>query len=143
MYNLLGIMEIICVVDILNFCWVDFFFKCSEVIFIELSSVLSGKCVFDGMLETSVVFTVDRFSSCFCETLSIEIFTCYLRYVTSISWDMLSLNIRVWSSNPVFSFHGLVSVLQFFGCFILTWWINEIIILVIVWLRNCNINIIL
>jgi hypothetical protein len=101
----LSIMEIISIVDVLDLCWVDFLFQSSEVIFTKFSGVLCLESVLYRVTKTYIVFSIDRFASSFSKTLSIEILTRYLRYVTSISRDVLCFNIRVWSSNPIFSFH--------------------------------------
>jgi hypothetical protein len=38
-----------------------------------------------------------------------------LGYVTGIAWDMLGLHICVWSSNPVSTFHRVVTKLKSLG----------------------------
>lgn len=138
----LSVMEIVCVVDVFYFCWVNFLFQHSEVIFTKFSGVLSLESVLNRVTKSNVIFSIDRFASRFGKTLSIEILTGNLRYVTSVSRDMLSLNISVRSSNPIDSFHRSISVLKGFSFLILSRWLNEIIILFIVWLGDSNINII-
>jgi len=130
----LSVMEIICIVNIFYFCWVNLLFQSSEVIFTEFSGVLSLESVLNRVTKSSVILSIDRLASSFGKTLSIEILTSNLRYVTSISRDMLSLDICVWSSNPIDSFHRSISILKSFSFFIFSRWLNKIIILFKIWL---------
>jgi hypothetical protein len=43
--NLLGIMEVVAVVDIFGLCWVEVFFQVPEVLLIELGLTLSREGV--------------------------------------------------------------------------------------------------
>jgi hypothetical protein len=101
----LSVMEMISIINVFNLCWVKFLFKCSEIIFIIFCCIFSCKCLPYWMLETLLIFTIYSFSSCFGKTLTEEIFTSCLWYVTSISGNMLCLNILCWSSYPIFTFH--------------------------------------
>ena len=96
-------MEVIGVVDILNFCWVEFGLECSEIILVVFSLVFSCKCVLHWVLETSFVFFIDGLASSLSETLSKKILTSGLWDVSSISWYMLGLKVLGWSTYPVFA----------------------------------------
>lgn len=43
--NLLGIMEVVAVVDIFGLCWVEVFFQVPEVLLVELGLTLSREGV--------------------------------------------------------------------------------------------------
>jgi len=132
----------ISIINVFNLCWVKFLFKCSEIIFIIFCCIFSCKCLPYWMLETLLIFTIYSFSSCFGKTLTEEIFTSCLWYVTCISRNMLCLNILCWSSYPIFTFHWIVSVLKTLIHIVLWWWINVVIVLLILWLTNGNIDIV-
>ena len=68
---LLSIMEIISIVDVLDLCWINFFFQSSEVTFIVLTLVLCLEIFFHWENNTTAIFFVNGFSSCLRETLSI------------------------------------------------------------------------
>jgi len=138
----LSIMEVIGVIDILNLCWVEFSFKCSEIILVKFCCIFSCKCLFYWMLETLFIFTIYSFTSCLGKTLTEQIFTCCLWDITSISWYMLSLYILCRSTDPIFAFHWIISKLKCIINLILWWWVNMVIILLILWLTNGNIYII-
>ena len=57
-------MEMISIVDIFDFCWVQFLLQGSEIIFAVLSLIFSCKSVSHWMLETGLVLTVDCLSGC-------------------------------------------------------------------------------
>ena len=141
-YYLLSIMEMIGIVDVLYLCGVKFFLQSSEIIFGKFSCIFSCKCFFYWMLESLWIFFINGLSSGFSETLTEKIFWGNLWDVTCISWDVLSFNILGGSSNPVFSFHWIISILQLIVLFVFLWWINMIIILLILWFTNSNINIV-
>ena len=135
-------MEMIGIIDVFNLCGIEFFLQSSEIIFGKFSCILGCECFFYRMLESLWIFFINGLSSGFSETLTEKIFWGNLWDVTCISWDVLSFNILGGSSNPVFSFHWIISILQLIVLFVFLWWINMIIILLILWFTNSNINIV-
>jgi len=125
-----GIMEIIGVINIFYFSWIKLFFKCSEVIFTEFSRTFGGKSVLNRVLEPILVFTIDGLSGSLGKTLSIEVFTVNLRDIARVSWNMLSLDITIGTTNPVLTFKRVISILELISDIILWWRLNMIIVLV-------------
>ena len=66
-------MEIICIVDVFDFCWVNFLFQSSEVIFIVFACILGLISFFWSVCHSFAILVVNRFASCFGETLSIKV----------------------------------------------------------------------
>ena len=108
-------MEVKGIVDILRLCWVGVVLKGSEIIFTKLSVVLSYVFIFWRMRNSLGVLIVNSLTRSLGKALSIEILTRDLGYVTGIAWDMLGLHICVWSSNPVSTFHRVVTKLKSLG----------------------------
>lgn len=135
-------MEVVSIIYIFDFCWVQFFLQSSEIIFAVLRLVFSCKCVLYWMLETNLVLTVDGPTGCSCEALSEQIFTSCLWDITSVSWYVLCLKVLSWSTDPVFTFNWIISILKFFVHLVLWWWVDVVIILLILRLADGNINII-
>lgn len=125
-----GIMEIIGVINIFYFSWIKLFFKCSEVIFTEFSRTFGGKSVLNRVLEPILIFTIDGLSGSLGKTLSIEVFTVNLRDIARVSWNMLSLDITIGTTNPVLTFKRVISILELISDIILWWRLNMIIVLV-------------
>jgi hypothetical protein len=94
-------MEMEAIINVLHFSWVNFFLQISKIFFAEFGGILSGKCIFNRMLETLFVFTIDSLASCFSETFTIKIFTRYLWNVTCIPGNMLGFDILRGTTNPV------------------------------------------
>jgi hypothetical protein len=94
-------MEIEAIVNVLYFCWVNFFLQVSEIFFIEFGGILSGKCVFNRMLETLFVLTIDGLACGLGETFTVKILTSDLWNVASIPGDMLGFDILRGTTNPV------------------------------------------
>lgn len=132
----------ISIINVFNLCWVKFLFKCSKIVFVIFCCVFSCKCLSYWMLETLFIFTIYSLTSGLGKAFTEQIFTCCLWNITSISWNMLCLYVLCWSTNPIFSFHWIISVLKTIINIILWWRVNVIIILLILWLTNSNINII-
>ena len=130
------------IIDVFNFCWIEFGFKCSKIIFAEFCCIFSCKCLLYWMLEPLFIFAIYSFSSCLGKALTEKIFTGCLWNITSISRNMLCLYILCGSTNPIFSFHWIISVLKSIINFIPWWRINVVIILLIHWLTNGNIDIV-
>jgi len=97
-------MEVVGIVDIFHFSWVNFTLKVPEVFLAEIQLIIGGK-LFDRSLHgTLCKITVDGLGSCLCKALSVEVLTGNLRDKASVSWDVLRLEVIGWSSNPGFSF---------------------------------------
>jgi hypothetical protein len=126
-------MEVVGIIDVPNFSWVDLLLKCPEIIFAVLRGVLCFKNFSSWMLSAFLVFFIDCLSGGFGKALTVEIFTCYLRDVASISGDMLGFHVGIWASDPVLALVGIVAVLKSLGLEILGWWIHLIIILLVIW----------
>ena len=97
-------MEVISIINIFDFCWVQFLLQSSEIFFAVLGLVFSCKCILHWVLETNFVLTVDSLTGCPCEALSEQIFTCCLWDITSVSWYVLCFKVLSWSTDPVFTF---------------------------------------
>ena len=67
---LLSIVEMIGIIDIFDFCWVQFLFEGSEIFFAVLRLVFSCKCVLHWVLESGLVFFIDSTASGLGETLT-------------------------------------------------------------------------
>jgi hypothetical protein len=126
-------MEVVCIINIFNLCWIDFVSQSSKVIFVKLSLVLGRESVLWGMSHTFFVLIIDSSACSFSETFSIQVFACNLRYISSVTGNMLSFDILSWATNPILTFHGCISVLNSFSFIILDWWCYQIIILLVVW----------
>lgn len=136
-------MEIVAVVDVFSLCWVNVLHQVSEFMFAEFMGSLRGESVFDCMLKSFLVFTVDGSSCCFGKALSVQVLTGYLRNISCVPWNVLSLNILCWTSNPIFSVTRLISILDSIKIFILWRWVNVIVGLFIKWFANSNVNVVL
>ena len=97
---LLSIMEIIAVSNILDFCWINFFFQGSKIIFVEFSLSFCCESLFNWVIETFLIVSIDSVCSNFGISLSIQILARNLRNIPSISWNMLSLKFISRSTNP-------------------------------------------
>jgi len=126
-------MEVVCIIDILGLSWVKLLLKCSEIIFAELRSVLGFECFPSWVLITSLVLVIDSLSGSLSETLTVEIFTCYLGDVAGITGDVLSLYVGSWSTDPVLTLAGVVSELKSLGFEVLGWWVHLIVVLFVIW----------
>ena len=96
-------MEVVAVVDVFSFGWVQVILQMSEIILGVGSLSLGGESVLHRMIEAFFVLAVDSLGCCFGEALSVEVLTCNLRDITSISWDMLSFDVLGGASNPILS----------------------------------------
>ena len=105
-------MEIIAITNILDFSWIDLVFQGPKIIFIKLSLCFCCKSIFDWVIKTFLVVPVNSICSNFGITLSVQIFTWDLRNVASVTWNMLSLKVISWSTNPSLSFERVIAVLE-------------------------------
>ena len=126
-------MEVISVINVFNLSWVHLVLESSEIFFIEFSVVLSLEGVSRWMLVALLVLMINSLAGSLREALSIEVLTRYLRYVTGITWHVLSLYVAVGSSYPVFTLVGVVAKLESLCLEILQWWVNLIIVLFKIW----------
>ena len=126
-------MEVKGIVDILDLCWIELLLESSEIIFVILRIILSNILILWLVIDSHWVFVINSLTSCLGKTFTIKVFTCDLRNEASVSWKMLSFNVRVWSTNPVSSFVRVVTVLNSLDCVILTWRVNLIIVLFVIW----------
>lgn len=95
------------------------------------------------MLDALLVLIVDGLCGSLGETLSVEIFTRDLRNVTSIAGNVLRFDVLGWTSNPVFSREGMISVLNLIELGVLDGRVDMVISLLISWLANRNIDVVL
>ena len=136
-------MEIIGIIDVLHLCWIEFGFQRPEIIFGKFCCIFSCECFFNWMLETLFILSVDGLTSGFGKTLAKKIFTGYLWNITGISRDVLSFYVLCWSSNPVYTLHWIISILQLIIFSILSWWVNMTVVLLILGFTNGNVDIVL
>ena len=64
-------MEIIAIINILNFCWVNFIFKRPKIVFIKFSLSFSGEPIFHWVIEAFLVVTVNGISCDFGITFAV------------------------------------------------------------------------
>jgi hypothetical protein len=98
-------MEIVGIVDILDLCWINFFLESSKIIFIEFTCIFSCEGFLNWMMESLLILTIYCFTSCSSKALTEEILTGNLWNITLIAWNMLGLDISIWSTDPIFTFH--------------------------------------
>lgn len=138
-------MEIIAIVYILYFCWINFFFQCPKIIFIILSLGFCCKSILNWMIKTLLVVTIDSICCNFGITLSKQIFTWNLRNISSIPWNMLRFKLISWATNPSCSLKWMISILKLFN-FILFLGLTfsfEIISFFKCWFRSYSLNIVI
>lgn len=135
-------MEIIGVVDIFHLGGIKLLLECPEVIFTEFSRALGGEGLLDGVLEAIFVLAIDGLAGRLGEALSVEVFAVNLRDVARVSWDMLSLDITIWTTDPIFTFKRVISVLKLVGGLILGWRTYVIIVFVELGLGDRNVDIV-
>lgn len=143
MGDLLGIMEVISIIYILDLSWVNLLLECPKVVLVELSGILCGVSALHRMLHSLLILSIDSLSCGFGEALTIEVLARDLRDVPSVPWDVLRLHIAVRATDPVLTLHGLVTELELLSCFVLNRWIYLIVVLVIIWLGDDHINVLL
>ena len=136
-------MEIIGVVDVLDFSWLNLLLESSKVIFAVLSLVLGSESIFNTVVQAGLILFIDGFASGLGEALTIQILAVNLRDVSGVTWNVLSLDVAIWATNPVLSLHRLVAELNGLRLGVLERWSHLIVVLLIVWLRDGNVNIIL
>ena len=95
------------------------------------------------MLHAFLILIIDGLAGRFGETFSVKILARHLGYVAGIARDMLRLDVAIGSTDPILALHGSVSILQFFGFRVLGWWLDQVIVLFVIWLRNSHVNIVL
>ena len=135
-------MEVVCIIDVRYLSWVNLMLKRPEIIFAEFCGVLGCENFSRWVLSASLVLVINCLPGSFGKTFTVEIFTCYLRNVACISWDMLCLHIGIGASNPVWANIGVVAILKSLSLEVLNWWIDLIVVLLVVWFRNWNIDIV-
>jgi len=84
----------------------------TEVVFTEVSSIRSLELFLGRRVDSSNVLTVNSSSRSFSERLSVNVLRLNLRNITSISRNVLSLNIVSGTTEPVITMLGVVSKLK-------------------------------
>lgn len=84
----------------------------TEVVFTEVSSIRSLELFLGRRVDSGNVLTVNSSSRSFSERLSINVLRLNLRNITSISRNVLSLNIVSGTTEPVITMLGVVSKLK-------------------------------
>ena len=87
-------------------------FESTEVVFTEVSSIRSLELFLGRRVDSGNVLTVNSSSRSFSERLSINVLRLNLRNITSISRNVLSLNIVSGTTEPVITMLGVVSKLK-------------------------------
>ena len=87
------IMEIICILYVFDFCWLQIFFKSSEIVFRKFCYIFRSKCLFYTVLKSTFIFSIYCLCSCFRKTFSKQIFTLYLWNISSVPRNILCFNI--------------------------------------------------
>jgi len=84
----------------------------TEVVFTEVSSIRSLELFLGRRVNSGNVLTVNSSSRSFSERLSVNVLRLNLRNITSISRNVLSLNIVSGTTEPVITMLGVVSKLK-------------------------------
>lgn len=84
----------------------------TEVVFTEVSSIRSLELFLGRRVDSGNVLTVNSSSRSFSERLSVNVLRLDLRNITSISRNVLSLNIVSGTTEPVITMLGVVSKLK-------------------------------
>jgi len=84
----------------------------TEVVFTEVSSIRSLELFLGRRVDSGNVLTVNSSSRSFSERLSVNVLRLNLRNITSISRNVLSLNIVSRTTEPVITMLGVVSKLK-------------------------------
>lgn len=84
----------------------------TEVVFTEVSSIRSLELFLGRRVDSGNVLTVNSSSRSFSERLSVNVLRLNLRNITSISRNVLSLNIISGTTEPVITMLGVVSKLK-------------------------------
>lgn len=84
----------------------------TEVVFTEVSSIRSLELFLGRRVDSGNVLTVNSSSRSFSERLSVNVLRLNLRNITSISRNVLSLNIVSGTTEPVITMLGVVSKLK-------------------------------
>jgi hypothetical protein len=139
---LLGIMEVVCIIDIFYLSWVDLLLKRPKIVFAVLHVVWGGEYFSSGMLSSFLILFVNCLPGGFGKTLTVEVLTCYLRNVASIPRNMLSLDVGVGTSDPVWTLVGVVAVLKGLGLQVFRWWVYLVVVLLVIWFWNGYIDVV-
>ena len=110
-----SIMEIVRIIDILNFSWIRSILKFSMIFFVECSFLFSGVLVYSRLLNSSFKIRIDSFRWGFCETFAIEIFTSNLRNESWVTWHMLWFKAISRPTNPCLTSFRVVTELLIFA----------------------------
>jgi len=84
----------------------------TEIVFTEVSSIRSLELFLSRRVDSGNVLTVNSSSRSFSERLSVNVLRLNLRNITSISRNVLSLNIVSGTTEPVITMLGVVSKLK-------------------------------
>ena len=101
LFYLLGIVEVVAIVDVFALGWVEVILQFPEVGLSELRLVLGGESLLNRVVEALLMLVVNCRSGGLREALSVEVLTCNLRNVTCVSGNVLSFNILCWAADPV------------------------------------------
>ena len=105
-------MEIRCIVDVFDFCGFHVVFQSTEVILVEFILVLGCEALILWWIRSSIVFLIDCAARCFSEVLSEQVFRLNLGDETGVTWDVLSFDVSMGTTEPVISVLGVVCVLH-------------------------------
>jgi hypothetical protein len=122
-------MEIKGVINIFDLSWVNLVLQGPKILLVELSIPLRLESVLWWMVMANLVLLVDGLPRGLGETLSVEVLTCHLRYVTSIAGHMLRLDIAGGATDPILSLVRVVAELKGLCFNVLQRGVNLIVIL--------------
>ena len=111
----LCIVEIVCVIHVLDLSGVNLILKLSEILFAVLHVMLGCVFLFCGQLISFMEISIDCLGSSLGETLPKQILAANLGHIACVAWDVLGLKSISWSSNPCVPLPGLVGELDCFA----------------------------
>lgn len=138
-----GIVEIVAIVDVFSFGWVEVILQLPEIRLAKFGGGLGSIPVLDGVVETLLMLIVDSSACHFGKTLCIQVLTCNLWDIAGITGNVLSLNILGGTANPVLAFKRRVSILQLIEGLFLCGWVNMVVSLLVRWLADGNVHVVL
>lgn len=139
---LLGVMEVECINNILDFSGLNVVLEQAEVVLAELGGILRRESIFDRVVEALLVLAIDGLGRRLGEALTVEVLTAHLRNITLIARNVLSLDVLVGTANPVLALLRGVTILQLIVLGVLRSQVHVVIVLVKVRLAHGDIDVV-
>ena len=107
---LLSVMEACSVLLILELCWFHIVLQSPKVVFSKLLLLVGLEALIKRWLLSLIVFGVDGGASSLREWLSEQVLRLDLGHVAGVTWNMLSLQVLGWTTEPVITSLWIVTV---------------------------------